>query len=197
MILLNFSIFFWDFYAGINTLPLFILEPYSGVAMFYVYMISGFSSFLVLNAIIRSKQFGMGLLIWLPYAIIGVFVETYFELIVNPVLKGFWVVILYCLFGLITGFSADISYYYLNKKVNLNRGVLVGLTGMIMSLVYFFTTLIAISTFYKNSKPLSWTDPTTFTGLAYFGIPWMLIHAFIGGLAAFGFNKMKFPIDEK
>lgn len=34
-----------------------------------------------------------------------------------------------------------------------------------------------------------WVNPATFTGNAYFGIPWMLTHAFIGGLAAYALNN--------
>ncbi|MHA1196322.1 MAG: hypothetical protein ACTSRH_10335 [Promethearchaeota archaeon] len=62
MITLNFCIFFWDFYAGINTEWFGVLEPYYGSEMFYVYTITYFSSFIVILAILKNKIFGMGFL---------------------------------------------------------------------------------------------------------------------------------------
>jgi hypothetical protein len=195
MIFLNFSIFFWDFYAGQWTEPFFVFEPYWGVGMFYVYMISFFASFLVIWAILRTKKFGMGLYIWLPYAIIGLFVETYFELILNPVLKGFWAVIGYCIFGLLTGFSADLTFKICQEKLKLKGEIAAGLSGVIMSMVYYCTVMIAVSTFYLGESPLSWTDPGTFTGLAYFGLPWMIVNAFFGGIAAYGLHHL-YPLQK-
>jgi len=61
MILLNFSIFFWDFYSGTDTQGFGVLDPYYGMGMFYVYMISYFSSLIVVYAIIKSRTFGIGL----------------------------------------------------------------------------------------------------------------------------------------
>jgi hypothetical protein len=193
MILLNFSIFFWDFFAGQFTQPFFVLEPYYGVAMFYVYMISFFTSFLVLWGILRSDKFGMGFMIWLPYAIIGLVVEAYFELILNPVLKGYWGVIGYCVFGLLTGLSADITFKICQDRLKMRGEIAAGIAGVIMSMVYFLTILIAISFFYLESTPLSWQDPSTFTGLAYFGLPWMIFNAFFGGIAAYAIH-MLYPI---
>lgn len=182
MITLTICVFFWDFYAGINTLWFGVLEPYHGIGMFYVYMISYFSSLIVVLAILKSKIFGMGFLIWLPYAIIGFFVEAYFEL---EKLINIWGVVGYCIFGLITGLSADISFKVLKEKANIDDKIIAGITGVIMSLVYFGTTLIAIGFFYEGGWMAgSFSDPGTFLGVSYFGLPWMIINAFFGGFTA-------------
>ncbi|MFX1572697.1 MAG: hypothetical protein ACFFB0_08110 [Promethearchaeota archaeon] len=192
MLLLNFSIFFWDFYSGTDTKGFGVLEPYYGLAMFYVYMISYFSSLIVVYAILRSKTFGMGFYLWLPYAVIGFFVEAYFEL---EYLNSIWGVVGYCIFGLITGFSADISYKLLKEKTSINEKLVAGCTGVIMSLVYFITVIIAIGFFYKTGWGAgSFTDPGSFLGVAYFCLPWMIINAFFGGYTAYAiqyFSKQK------
>ncbi|TKJ19184.1 MAG: hypothetical protein CEE43_16065 [Promethearchaeota archaeon Loki_b32] len=38
MILLIFSVFFWDFYSGTDTQGFGVLEPYYDMGMFYIYM---------------------------------------------------------------------------------------------------------------------------------------------------------------
>ncbi|MCK4380120.1 MAG: hypothetical protein KAW51_03215 [Candidatus Lokiarchaeota archaeon] len=183
MILLNFSIFFWDFYSGANTQGFGVLEPNYGMGMFYVYMISFFSSLIVVYAILRSKTFGIGFLLWTPYAIIGFFVEAYFEL---EVLISIWGVVGYCVFGLLTGLSADISYKLFKEKTSISEKIVAGLTGVIMSLTYFVTTIIAIGFFYKVGWGAgSFTDPGSFLGVAYFCLPWMIINAFFGGYCAY------------
>jgi hypothetical protein len=189
MILLNFSIFFWDFFSGTDTLGFAVLEPYRGMPMFYVYVISYFSSLIVVLGILRSTHFGMGFLIWTPYAVIGLFVEAYFELILNPVLIGFWAVIGWCVFGLITGVSADMSYKYLLLRTNLDKKIICGFTGVIMSLVYYLTVITATGFFYKTGWGAgSFTDPGSFLGVAYFCLPWMIINAFFGGYTAYSIN---------
>ncbi len=183
MILLNFSVFFWDFYSGTDTQGFGVLDPYYGMGMFYVYIISYFSSLIVVYAILKSRKFGMGFLIWIPYAVIGFFVEAYFEL---EVLISLWCVIGYCIFGLLTGLSGDISYKLLRENTSINEKFVAGLTGVVMSLTYFITTIIAIGFFYKVGWGAgSFTDPGTFLGVAYFCLPWMVINAFFGGFTAY------------
>ncbi|MBA7513250.1 hypothetical protein ES705_05261 [subsurface metagenome] len=183
MLLLNFSVFFWDFYSGTDTQGFGVLEPYKGMGMFYVYMISYFSSLIVVLAILKSNVFGFGFLLWLPYATIGFFVEAYFELEVLINIGG---VFGYSAFGLLTGLSADISYKFLKEKTSLDGKLIAGLTGVTMSLTYYFTIIIAIGVFYKAGWGAgSFTDPGSFLGVAYFCLPWMIINAFFGGFTAY------------
>lgn len=190
MILLNVSIFFWDFYAGQFTRGFGVLEPYHGIGMFYVYTISYLSSFLVVGAIQWSESKWMGLLVWLPYAVVGLFVEAYFELYLNPVLRGWWGVVGWCAFGLFTGLSADMCDHAVERRTHLKAPARGALTGVGMSLVYFLTTLIAVSFFYETGGAGSVADPGTFLGVTYFGLPWMLVHAFMGGMTAGALHEL-------
>ncbi len=187
MLFLTVSIFFWDFYSGRDTQGFGVLEPYFGMGMFYVYTISYFTSLIIIHAIVRTNQFGMGFYIWLPYAIIGFFVEAYFEL---EVLINIWGVVFYCLFGLLTGLSADLSFKLLKEKTQLKQKYIAGFTGVIMSLTYFFTVLIMIGFFYKAGWSAgSLFEPGTYLGVAYFCLPWMIINAFFGGFTGYALTR--------
>jgi hypothetical protein len=178
-------IFFWDYYAGQATSGFGIEgEKYAGIGMFYIYMVSLFLSLIVISAIYKADQhFGMGVLVFVPYAIIGFFVEYYYEI---NVLKGVWAVVGWCLIGLMVGFSADVSYKLL-EQVEIREEYVAGLTGVIMNLVYFLLVCIALDTFYISGLGLS--GPGSFLGVAYFCLPWMLIHGFLGGYLACVMNN--------
>ncbi|UCE12724.1 MAG: hypothetical protein JSV04_11080 [Candidatus Heimdallarchaeota archaeon] len=187
-------IFFWDYYAGQATLGFGIEgETYMGIGMFYIYTVSLFLSLIVISAIYKADQnFGMGVLVFVPYAIIGFFVEYYFEI---DVLKGIWAVIGWCLIGLMVGFSADVSFKVLKEHSGIREEYVAGLTGVVMNLVYFLLVCIAIETFYLSNNGLS--GPGSFFGVAYFGLPWMLIHGFFGGYLAYAMNHQIEGIKKK
>ena len=127
----------------------------------------------------------MGFLVFLPYAIVGFFVEAYYELWETPVLINIWCVVGWCVFGLLTGLSADLAYKYLRDKTDLTEGHVAGLTGCIMSFTYWFLTWIALEFFYITKQ----TGPGSFIGVAYFCLPWMLVNAFIGGYLAYVIHR--------
>jgi len=189
-IVITLSVYFWDFFAGVGTEGFGLVGSTGGIGMFFIYMISYFSGLIVLLAIMKSENFGMGLFVWLPYAIVGLFVESYYEFFLNPVLVNFWAVLGWCIFGLLTGLSADISFKYLKEKTSLKECYIAGLTGMIISSVYFITTLFALCFFYIEEVRISMLNgPGSFLGVAYFTLPWMLINAFFGGYTAYSINK--------
>ncbi|MFX0084695.1 MAG: hypothetical protein ACFFAU_03395, partial [Candidatus Hodarchaeota archaeon] len=159
-------------------------ETYLGIGMFYTYMTSLFLSLIVVSAIYKADQyFGMGVLVFVPYTAIGFFVEYYYEI---DVLKGIWAVVGWCLIGVIVGFSADVSFKLL-KNTKIRKEYVSGLTGVFMNLVYFLLVCFALETFYISGTGLS--GPGSFLGVAYFGLPWMLIHGFFGGYLACAMNK--------
>ena len=179
-------IFFWDYYAGQATLGFGVEgETYMGIGMFYIYTISLCLSLIVLSAIYKTDQFfGIGVIVFIPYAVIGFFVEYYYEI---DVLKGVWAVFGWCLIGLIVGFSADISFKLLKERTGIRDEYVAGITGIIMNIIYFLLVCVAIDTFYISETGLS--GPGSFLGVAYFGLPWMLIHGFFGGYLAYAMNN--------
>ena len=81
--------------------------------MFFVYILSFYITLVVVLPILLLQRFGVGMLVYLPYAITGLFVEYYFELVAEHNLTSYWGVLGWCAFGLAIGLSADLAYRYL------------------------------------------------------------------------------------
>ncbi|UJG41586.1 MAG: hypothetical protein K9W45_03755 [Candidatus Heimdallarchaeum aukensis] len=175
--------YFFDFFAGSATVGFGKMGEIEGTGMFFVYMVGYFNALIIILPILKIRQFGMGTAIYLPYAIIGFFVEYYYELIKTKSLVSPWAVVGWCVFGLATGFSADLSFKFLPSNLNLrNRTIL---TGIIMGLTNFILTLVALTFFYVNPQ----TGSGSFLGIAYFGLPWLLVNSAFGGYTAYAISK--------
>ena len=75
------SVFFFDYLAGSATLG-FGLSPslgFHGIGMFYLYMVSYFSSLIVILPSILTRRFGTATAVFLPYVIVGFPINYYFE----------------------------------------------------------------------------------------------------------------------
>ncbi len=64
-----------------------------GIGMFFVYMVGYFNALIIILPILKIRQFGMGTAIYLPYAIIGFFVEYHYEWIKTKSLVSPWAVV--------------------------------------------------------------------------------------------------------
>ncbi len=190
MIVYALGTYFFDFLAGSATVGFGKMGDVWGIGMFFVYMIGYFVAIIVILPILIFKNFGIGLLIFLPYAIVGFFVEYYYELIAVPALKGIWAVFVWAIIGLLIGLSADITYKYLSKKINLKLKSIV--MGVILSITDFILTFIVLMYCYNIPMQISPVDPGNWFGVAYFGLPWLIVNSGFGGFTAYAiFNELK------
>jgi hypothetical protein len=81
-------------------------DIYGRIGSFYVYIVSYFNALIVILPILLIRRFGVGTAIYLPYAIVGFFLEYSLE---QHILVSIWGTVGWCVFGLATGFSADLS----------------------------------------------------------------------------------------
>src|SRR5512137_1928805 len=102
-----------DYFAGGATLKFGAWPEVDGVGFFFVYVLSYFMALVVLLPILRIKRFGVGLAVYLPYAISGLFTEYYIEWVTLHTLKSLWAVPGWCVVGLAVGLSADLAYRFL------------------------------------------------------------------------------------
>ncbi len=109
--------FFFDFFAGSATLGFGITPKVAGTGLFFVYMIGYFNALVVILPVLLLRRFGVGTAIYLPYALIGIPVDLYFE---SEVLRGPWAAVGWGLVGLAAGFSVDLAYRYLPKHLDRN-----------------------------------------------------------------------------
>ena len=78
MIVYALGTYFFDFLAGSATVGFGKMGEVWGIGMFFIYMIGYFVAIIVILPILIFKNFGIGTLIFLPYAIVGFFIEYYF-----------------------------------------------------------------------------------------------------------------------
>jgi len=154
-----------------------------GTGMFFVYMVGYFNALIIILPILKIKLLGVGTAIYLPYAIIGFFVEYYYEWIKTKSLVCPWAVVGWCVFGLATGFSADLAFKFLPSNINQrNRAILTRIT---IGLTNFILTLVALTFFYVNPQ----TGSGSFIGIAYVGLPWLGVNSAFGGYTSYAISK--------
>jgi hypothetical protein len=83
----------FDYFAGGETSTFGVWPEVGGVGIFFVYILSFYITLVMVLPILLLQRFGVGMLVYLPYAITGLFVEYYFELVAEHNLISYWGVI--------------------------------------------------------------------------------------------------------
>jgi len=177
--LTSLGVYFFDYFAGSATVGFGRMGPVGGTGMFFIYMLGFLNALVVLIPVHQLGFFGAGALVYLPFFVIGLPVEYYYEVRLNPVLKGLWAVLGWCLTGPLAGLGADLAHRYLPHS--LPPGWRASLTGLALGAGSYLFTLAALAFFY--TVPLS-IEAGSFAGLSYFCLPWLLAHSALGGLTA-------------
>ena len=136
--------------------------------------------------ILKTRRFGMGAAVFIPYAVLGFFPTYYFDWLTEQTLKGVWGVFAWCLIGPLVGLLGDLAYKYLPKSISEKRRAI--LIGMVLGAAIFFTTLTALATFYKVASMD--THLRYFAQGWYFSLPWLVIN---GGFAGYTAHAMTTP----
>ena len=190
MIVYAIGTYFFDFFAGTATVGFGKMGEVWGTGMFFIYMIGYFLAIIVILPILLFKNFGIGTLIFLPYAIVGFFVEYYYEWIAVQSLKGIWAVFVWVITGLLIGLSADLTYKFLSKKISLKIKSII--MGVVLAVTNFILIFIALRFCYKIPLSISPIEPGSFLGVAYFGLPWLMMNSGFGGFTAYAiFESLK------
>jgi hypothetical protein len=151
----------------------------SGIGYFFIYLISYFFSLIIILPVLLIKRFGTGLLIVLPYSIIGAFIDYYMEWVKNPLLKNPFGAVGWSIFALFIGLSADLGYKFLPEFPNkFWRPVVI---GIIIGFINFILSTVALKYFYL-SEDLFFNK---FAGIAYWALPWLLVNSAFGGYTAY------------
>jgi hypothetical protein len=153
-------------------------DIYGRIGSFYVYLVSYFNALIVILPILLIRRFGVGTAVYLPYALVGFFLEYSLE---QHILVSIWGTVGWCVFGLATGFSADLANRFLSGSPRW-RAILI---GIIMGSVNFLLALVAVSFFYTVHPPA----PYTFAGVAFFALPWLILNSALGGYTAYALSR--------
>ncbi|MFX0107508.1 MAG: hypothetical protein ACFE7R_04425 [Candidatus Hodarchaeota archaeon] len=172
-----------------------------GFLLFFVYMIGAFwellvtrdmcmffmigylMSTVVVTAIMMTKRFGMGILVFVPYALIGLPLEYYMEWILDPVLISPFAAIIWSLIGPVVGLSADLTHRFIPKAVHARiRGII---TGLVIAAVHFVVMLGALAFLYVNPLP----GLEHYLNALGFTLPWLLMNGAFGGYTAYALSR--------
>lgn len=178
-----FGSFTFDYYAGTATERFGVMSEVSGIGMFFIYILSYFIALVVVLPILIIKRFGVGLAVFLPYAIAGLFVEYYMEWVVARTLVSLWAVVGWCIIGLATGLSADLAYQFLPSRFSERLRAMT--TGVILGFTTFILVLVAIRFFYMEYQ----IGPGSFLGVAYYGLPFLIVNSGFGGYTAYAISQ--------
>ncbi len=182
-IIYAFGSFTLDYYAGAATLGFGVMGPVSGVGMFFIYILGFYIALVVVLPILIIKRFGVGVAVYLPYAIAGLFVEYYTEWVTTRALVSVWAVVGWCVIGLVTGLSADLAYWLLPSRVSERWRAIT--TGVVLVIVTFLLVLLALTFFYVERQE----GPGSFLGIAYYGLPLLILNGGFGGYTAYAISR--------
>jgi hypothetical protein len=175
--------FTFDYYAGAATQKFGVWSDVGGSGMFFVYILSFYISLVVVLPILLIRRFGVGMAVYLPYVITGLFVDYQIEWVTLHTLVSPWSVVGWCLIGLAIGLSADLAYRFL--PIRLSERWRAILTGVVMGIVNFLLVIVALAFFYVEQQ----SGPGSFLGVAYYCLPLLILNSGFGGYAAHAISK--------
>lgn len=175
--------FTFDYFAGGATEAFGIWPDVGGVGMFFVYILSYFITLVVVLPILLIRRFGVGMAVYLPYALTGLFMEYYFDLVASPNLASYWGVLGWCIFGLAIGLSADVAYRLLPARFGDRSRAII--TGIVMAVTNFILVGVALSLFYVHPQ----AGTGSFLGVAYYGLPLMILNGGFAGYTAHAISR--------
>ncbi len=183
-VIYGFGSFTFDYFAGAATAGFGVWGEVGGVGMYFTYVMAYFIALVVVLPILVIRRFWVGMAIYSLYALSGLYLEYYFELVVEQNLVGFWGVIGWCALGLATGLCADLAYRFLPSRLN-EKWRAIG-TGLAVGIATFLTVTVALSFFYVHRTPVY---PANYLSVAYYGVPFMLISSGFGGYTAYAISR--------
>jgi len=151
--------------------------------MFFIYVMGYFIALVVVLPILLVRRFAVGLMVYLPYAIAGLFVEYYMEWVLTRSLVSPWAVVGWCVVGLATGLSADLAYRFLPARFS-GKVRAIG-AGIVLGAANFLSVLIALTLFYTEPQ----IGHGSFLGVAYYGVPFLLVSSGFGGYTAYAISQ--------
>jgi hypothetical protein len=153
--------------SGASGTCMFILVPlYTAVAVVY--------------PLIVVRRFGTGILVYLPYALIGFFPLYFFDYLQSGALVGLWAVFLWSATGPIIGLFLDLTTAFASRLSPALRAIT---AGTVMQTVTFFLILLGFTYLYRSTA--AGVGHLHFFNREWlFTLPWMAANGAVGGYAA-------------
>jgi hypothetical protein len=175
------ALMFGSVHFLIMTYGAFVIEPTDCQFVVPAY----FMALPVLLSILTLRRFGVGTVVFLPYAFIGFFTVYYMDYITLHTMLSVWGAVTWCLGGLLTGLAADLAFRFLPNCISEKwRAIFVGVT---VGLGIYLTPLVAMTFFYIPQPPES--HYYLFTTRIVYSLSWLLVNGGFAGYMAYAIHK--------
>jgi hypothetical protein len=154
--------------AGVSGTCMFILIPY-------------FAAIAATIPVLKVRRVGTGILVFVPYTLVG-FVPMYiFDWKQNASLVGLWAVFAAALISLFIGASLDLAWALSHKSGEKTRAIAIGATMQAATFVVMFITLKFL---YLPASDMA-AHVHFFDRQWFFTLPWMALNGAFGGYTAY------------
>jgi hypothetical protein len=151
---------------------MFILAPY-------------FAALVAVYPVIALNRFGVGVLVYLPYVLVGVAPLYFFDYARDGVMVGAWAPFAFAASGLAIGLSLDAANW---AARGLRSGRCAVLAGAVMQAVTFVVMALGFRYLYTLASPTA-GHLHYFTRDWLFTLPWMALNGAFGGFTAYALWK--------
>jgi len=139
----------------------------------------------VMLSILALRRIGAGVVVFLPYAIIGFFMVYYMDYITLHTMLSVGGAVAWCMGGLFTGLAADLAFRFLPRRVPEKWRAI--LTGAIVGLGNYLTPLVAMRFFYIPHPPES--HYYLFTSGIVYSLSWLIVNSGFAGFTAYAIHE--------
>ena len=139
----------------------------------------------VMLSILALRRIGAGVVVFLPYAIVGFFIVYYMDYVTLHTMLSVWGAVAWCLGGLLTGLAADLAYRFLPPNIPEKWRAI--LTGAIIGLGNYLTPLVAMTFFYNPHPPES--HYYLFTSGIVYSLSWLVVNSGFAGYTAYAIHE--------
>ncbi len=154
--------------TGVSGTCMFILVPYLAAIAGTI-------------PVLTIKRFGVGALVYVPYALIGFFPLYYFDWLQSHSLIGLWAVFVWSLTGPLIGVSLDLANLLGGRLNERTRAILI---GAVMQAMTFAVMLIGLTYLYTPTSNMA-SHLHFFDRQWFFTLPWMVVNGGFGGYTAY------------
>jgi len=158
--------------SGVSGTCMFILVPYFAA-------ICGVFPVLALN------RMGTGVLVFVPYALIGFAPLYYFDYLQTHQLVGLWAVFAFSASGPLIGAALDLANLLTARYGERTRAICMGAAMQAMT---FVVTLLGLRYLYVPTSAMA-GHVLFYTREWYFTLPWMAVNGAFGGYTAYTLKK--------
>lgn len=161
----------------------------TGTCMFI--LVAYFAAIAGTIPVITIRRFGTGILVFIPYVLIGFVPLYYFDWMQKESLVGLWAVFASSLSGILIGAGLDLVAHLTGKSSERMRAIAVGTTMQVMT---FIVMLVTLKYLYLPVSDMA-AHVHFFDQRWFFTLPWMAVNGAFGGYTAYALTNRRAGIE--